>query len=90
MIATAAAVHCFIMSSDEQRFYYLRLMAKPGERDQPLKAKFVQWGSTREFNTSIEDDPDLEVLCDPLLCSIPFFCFISSTAAAPVSTLVEE
>jgi hypothetical protein len=50
------------MSSDEQRFYYLRLMAKPGEPDEPIKPKFVQWGSTREFNTSIEENPDLEVV----------------------------
>lgn len=59
------------MASEEGRFYYLRLMAKPpreGEPPEPItRPKFVQWGPARRFSTSIEDDPDLEVPTLPLL-----------------------
>ena len=57
------------MASEESRFYYLRLMAKPpreGE-DNITRPKFVQWGGARRFSTSIEEDPDLEV--SPTLAS---------------------
>lgn len=68
------------MASEEQRFYYLRLMAKPNDEGEPIKPKFVQWGSTREFNTSIDENPDLEVVvARSLLFGAPsvakIFCF---------------
>ena len=51
------------MASEEHRFYYLRLMAQPGNKpDEPIRPKFVQWAAApRHFNTSIDDNPDLEV-----------------------------
>lgn len=66
------------MASDEQRFYYLRLMAKPGDPDEPIKPKFVQWGNTREFNTSIDENPDLEVVVVPT-STLPFLLLTIQT-----------
>ncbi|KJH48784.1 hypothetical protein DICVIV_05109 [Dictyocaulus viviparus] len=43
--------------SEEKRFYYLRLMAKPGRK--PIKTKFVTWTPEQE-SSSREDDPVLE------------------------------
>ncbi|KAJ1357024.1 hypothetical protein KIN20_015041 [Parelaphostrongylus tenuis] len=43
--------------SEEKRFYYLRLMAKPGRK--PIKTKFVTW-SPEQQSKSREDDPVLE------------------------------
>ncbi|VDM54062.1 unnamed protein product [Angiostrongylus costaricensis] len=43
--------------SEEKRFYYLRLMAKPGRK--PIKTKFVTWSPEQQSN-SREDDPVLE------------------------------
>ncbi len=54
------------MTTDESRFYYLRLMAKPSGSNPAAvgdvtRPKFVQWGPARRFSTSLEEDPDLEV-----------------------------
>ncbi|KIH68220.1 hypothetical protein ANCDUO_01441 [Ancylostoma duodenale] len=43
--------------SEEKRFYYLRLMAKPGRK--PIKTKFVTW-SPEQQSSSRDDDPVLE------------------------------
>ncbi|VDO47573.1 unnamed protein product [Haemonchus placei] len=43
--------------SEEKRFYYLRLMAKPGRK--PIKTKFVTW-SPEQQKSSRDDDPVLE------------------------------
>ncbi|EYC23574.1 hypothetical protein Y032_0015g2728 [Ancylostoma ceylanicum] len=60
--------------SEEKRFYYLRLMAKPGRK--PIKTKFVTW-SPEQQSSSRDDDPVLEVVdfCDILKCSPQFACF---------------
>lgn len=47
--------------SEEKRFYYLRLMAKPGRK--PIKTKFVTW-SPEQQSSSREDDPVLEVVIE--------------------------
>jgi len=53
------------MTSDENRFYYLRLMSRKtsssGLPSAVTKPKFVQWGHVQLFSTSIDDNPDLEV-----------------------------
>lgn len=53
------------MSTDANRFYYLRLMSRrtstSGEPSAITKTKFVQWGGARRFSTSIEEEPELEV-----------------------------
>ncbi|EPB77656.1 hypothetical protein ANCCEY_03247 [Ancylostoma ceylanicum] len=56
--------------SEEKRFYYLRLMAKPGRK--PIKTKFVTW-SPEQQSSSRDDDPVLEVqpLADLRAGSLP-------------------
>uniref|UniRef100_A0A1I7XUY4 PID domain-containing protein n=1 Tax=Heterorhabditis bacteriophora TaxID=37862 RepID=A0A1I7XUY4_HETBA len=44
--------------SEEKRFYYLRLMAKPGRK--PIKTKFVTWSPEDEQSSSHQDDTVLE------------------------------
>lgn len=71
------------MTTEDSRFYYLRLMAKPRSEDEPqgaqgmIKPKFVQWGQTTHFNTSVEESPELEVhyYCHSENCSGFIICF---------------
>ncbi|VDK84952.1 unnamed protein product [Litomosoides sigmodontis] len=47
--------------SEEQRFYYLRLMAKPSNgKNEPIKTKFVRWSLPCPEQESLETDHDLE------------------------------
>ncbi|MCP9263321.1 Dystrophin-like protein 1 [Dirofilaria immitis] len=47
--------------SEEQRFYYLRLMAKPSSgKNEPIKTKFVRWSSPYFQQESLESNHDLE------------------------------
>ncbi|EFO26384.2 hypothetical protein LOAG_02104 [Loa loa] len=47
--------------SEEQRFYYLRLMAKPSsDKNEPIKTKFVRWSLPCPQHESLETDHDLE------------------------------
>lgn len=43
--------------SEEQRFYYLRLMAKPSSgKNEPIKTKFVRWSLPCPEKESLESD----------------------------------
>lgn len=66
---------------EEKRFYYLRLMAKPGGK--PIKTKFVTWSADDQPTSSspaavspsistAHDDPVLEVVADHLIEG--FYC----------------
>ncbi|VIO89815.1 conserved hypothetical protein,hypothetical protein [Brugia malayi] len=47
--------------SEEERFYYLRLMAKPSKgKNEPIKTKFVRWSLPCPQQESLETDRDLE------------------------------
>ncbi|VDM12691.1 unnamed protein product [Wuchereria bancrofti] len=49
--------------SEEERFYYLRLMAKPSKgKNEPIKTKFVRWSLPCPQQESLETDHDLECL----------------------------
>lgn len=47
--------------SEEQRFYYLRLMATPGGEKEPIKTKFLRWAPPSLMQENIEQNRVLEV-----------------------------